>query len=206
MSLKGVLMYDAMMRSMSGGIGKYYNVPSFDAFKKSNAAARPTLKPGYTRSTARIEGEGVDLVYSQNPKRVVTSRGIRNNYPKYGMSQGTYIYKTPVAKAASASSPAAGAAAAPLQQLQISQASKDYRAETEKLLTEATKARDEFKASEAARVQSQAVAAANQARSATTANLQIQPASKTEAKGGTSLFKKRSQDQFMTGISGMVNI
>ena len=206
MSVRGVLMYDAMMRSMSGDIGQYYDVPSFDEFKNSNAKSLPKLKPGYTRSTARMEGEGVgELVYSQDPQKIQTSGGMRGNYPTYGMSTGAYIYKTPVAKAASASSPAA-AAAAPRQQLQISQASKDYRAETEKLLAEATKARDEFKASEAARVQSQAVAAANQARSATTANLQIQPASKTEAKGGTSAFKKRSQNQFMTGISGMVNI
>ena len=61
------------------------------------------------------------------------------------------------------------------------------------------------KAQEEARI-SAATSAANQARSAKTANLQIQPASKTETKGGTSLFKRRITPQFMTGISGMVNI
>jgi len=81
---------------MSGGIGKYYNVPSFDEFKKSNGTAAPTLKPGLMRSSARMSGAGVGkMVYSQNPRKVVVSRGMRNNYPKYGMSQGLYIYKSP---------------------------------------------------------------------------------------------------------------
>ena len=98
MSVKGMLAYSSMLKQYGGDIGKFYDVPSLKEFKKSNATAKPKLKAGYTRSTARMEGEGVgEMVYSKNPERVITSRGIRNNYPKYGMSSGTYIYEQPEA-------------------------------------------------------------------------------------------------------------
>ena len=108
-------------------------------------------------------------------------------------------------KAASAPSAPAPAKSTPLMPT-ISQASKDYRAETQRLLDETTKARDEFRADEAARVKAQAIAASNQLRSSQTANLQIQPASQTPTTGGTQSFKRRKLNQFLTGISGMVNI
>jgi hypothetical protein len=114
----------------------------------------------------------------------------------------------------SSSSSSSPAPAAP-QQLQISQASKDYRAETEKLLKEAQKARDQFKADQEAAVKAQAIAAANQGRGTQAANLQIQPASSTPTTAGTQPFKRR-RDQFKintpaySGLSisqsGMVNV
>ena len=111
----------------------------------------------------------------------------------------------------------APAAPAPSKALQISQASKDYRADTQALSDKIAKQQADFNVSQAAATKAREIAeqaritgirtaAANQGRSGQAPNLQIQPASKTKAKGGTSLFKKRSQNQFMTGISGMVNI
>ena len=113
--------------------------------------------------------------------------------------------QAPAPTRASAPSAPAPAKSTPLMPT-ISQASKDYRAETQRLLDETTKARDEFRADEAARVKAQAIAASNQLRSNQTANLQIQPASQTPKTGGTKTFKKRKLNQFMSGISGMVNI
>ena len=124
-----------------------------------------------------------------------------------------YDYVNNYRPSSSSSSPAP-APAAP-QQLQISQASKDYRAETEKLLKEAQKARDQFKADQEAAVKAQAIAAANQGRGTQAANLQIQPASYTPQTAGTQPFKRR-RDQFKintpaySGLSisqsGMVNV
>ena len=92
MSVASAFAYSGLSKGYGGDLGKFYDVPSYNDFKKGKT---PTLKAGYTRSSARMSGEGVgELVYSQNPRRIVISRGMRNNYPKYGMSQGTYIYKT----------------------------------------------------------------------------------------------------------------
>ena len=94
-------------------------------------------------------------------------------------------------------------------------ASKEYRAETEKLLKEAQEARDQFKADQAAAAKSKAIAAANQSRSGQTASLQIQPASSTPKTAGTQTFKKRSiasnrKQQLTSGInlgtSSLLNI
>lgn len=51
-----------------------------------------------------------------------------------------------------------------------------------------------------------ATSAANQSRQGQTNNLQIQPASQASKISGTKVFKKRGLSQFMSGISGMVNI
>ena len=109
-----MLAYDTMLKQYGGDIRKFYDVPSLKEFEKSQGSAQPKLKAGYTRSSAHMSGEGVGkLVYAQNPRKVIVSKGIRNNYPKYGMSQGTYIYKTPVAKPAPAPAPAAAPAPSP---------------------------------------------------------------------------------------------
>ena len=99
MSVAGMMAYDGMLRQYGGKLGKYYDVPSLEEFKKSNARAQPKLKAGYTRSSARMEGEGVgEMVYSQNPRRVRTFKG-KDGSDKYGMTSGTYIYKAPKAAA-----------------------------------------------------------------------------------------------------------
>ena len=81
----------------------------------------------------------------------------------------------------------------------VSKMTSDYTAMLEK------EADAKAKAQEEARV-SAATSAANQARQGQTSNLQIQPASQTPKTGGTKTFKKRKLNQFMSGISGMVNI
>ncbi len=81
----------------------------------------------------------------------------------------------------------------------VSKMTQDY---TDMLKIEADK---KLKAEEEAKG-SYAAYAANQMRQSQAANLQIQPASYTPQTAGTTLFKKRPYNQFMTGISGMVNI
>ena len=211
-SVANAFAYDKIQQKYKGSLGKYYDVPSYDDFKKGK---QPTLKAGYMSSSARMAGEGVgEMVYSKKPERVIERRG-KSGQHKYRMTAPLNIYKAPAPAPAAAAAPAP-AAPAPLMP-QISAASQQYRAETQALSDKIAKQQADFNASQAAATKAREIAeqaritgirtaASNQARSGQAPNLQIQPASKTEAKGGTSLFKKRSQDQFMTGISGMVNI
>ena len=93
MSVAGMLIYDGMLKKYGGDLGKYYDVPSLEEFKKSKGTAQPKLKPGYTRSSARMEGEGVgEMVYAKGPRKVRTFKG-KDGSDKYGMTSGTYIYK-----------------------------------------------------------------------------------------------------------------
>jgi len=119
----------------------------------------------------------------------------------------------------------AAAPAAPVVP-QISAESKQYRAETEKLLAEATKQREDFAAEQVAakkaaeiaeqtRLRTLRTSAANQERGNQGANLQIKPAPSTPQIGGTQPFKRR-RNQFAinkpsySGLSisqaGMVNV
>lgn len=91
----------------------------------------------------------------------------------------------------------APAAPAPLMP-QISEASKQYMADAQAILDEATQKLDTYDASQAAAAKAGAIAASNQARSGQTANLQIQPASSTPKTAGTDAFrirKRRGSDQ-----------
>jgi len=94
-------------------------------------------------------------------------------------------YKPPAAAAA-----AAPAAPAPLMP-QISEASQQYRADTQALSDKITKQQADFDASQAAAAQSKAIADANQSRSFQAPNLQIQPASSTPKTAGTDAFRIR---------------
>ena len=110
MSVWGMLAYSGMLKDYGGSLGKYYDVPSLDEFKKSNATAQAKLKPGYMRSSAQMSGQGVgEMVYSRAPKRVTTFRG-KDGSNKYGMTSGTYIYKSPVAAAPAAAAPSSSPA------------------------------------------------------------------------------------------------
>jgi len=81
------------------------------------------------------------------------------------------------------------------QQFQINQAQSAYRAQTESLLAESRKTRDEFNAAQAAALVTKRVAAANQGRGTQAANLKIQQASEAPKTAGTQSFKRR-KDQF----------
>lgn len=167
------------------------------------------LKQGYSTSGAI---GGSEKVFEQKIRgQMAGTKGAR--YRKPGST--FQIYKLPGQQAAPAA-PAAAAASAPAPLMPtISDASKEYRAETEKLLKEVQVARDQFKADQEAAVKAQAIAAANQSRSGQTANLQIQPASSTPKTAGTQTFKKRSiasnrKQQLTSGInlgtSSLLNI
>tara|TARA_B100000530_G_scaffold331812_1_gene277136 strand:- start:4443 stop:4967 length:525 start_codon:yes stop_codon:yes gene_type:complete len=123
-----------------------------------------------------------------------------------------YVPNQPAAPAPAPPPPPPAPAPSPPVTLtpEISQASKDYRAETQALADQTAQQIADFNASQDAADKSKAIAAANQSRSGTTAKLQIQPASQTEKRGGTSSFKRRKKNQpvakLMSGISGMVNI
>jgi hypothetical protein len=86
----------------------------------------------------------------------------------------------------------APAAPAPLMP-QISEASEQYRAETQALSDQIAKQQADFDASQAAAAQSKAIAAANQSRSFQAPNLQIQPASSTPKTAGTDAFRIRKR-------------
>ena len=199
------------MRSKKGNIGDYYDVPNFKDYAKGASAK---LKSGYISSSTPLHSGYGNALYSRSPEKIVTRRNpkIGNTY---GMSPGLYIYNDPKAAEqqrqqayqqqlqATASKSQADIA----KQLKIIQSEKsavskmtsDYTAMLKK------EAAAKAKAQKKARV-SAATSAANQARQGQTANLQIQPASQTPRTGGTKTFKKRKLDQFMSGISGMVNI
>ena len=81
------------------------------------------------------------------------------------------------------------------QQFQINQAQSAYRKQTESLLAESRKARNEFNAAQAAALVTKRVAAANQGRGTQAANLKIQQASEAPKTAGTQSFKRR-KDQF----------
>ena len=81
------------------------------------------------------------------------------------------------------------------QQFQINQAQSAYRQQTESLLAETKKTRDDYNASQAAALVTKRVAAANQGRGTQAANLKIQQASEAPKTGGTQPFKRR-KDQF----------
>ena len=81
------------------------------------------------------------------------------------------------------------------QQFQINQAQSAYRSQTESLLAESRKTRDEFNAAQAAALVTKRVAAANQGRGTQSANLKIQQASEAPTTAGTQSFKRR-KDQF----------
>ena len=97
----------------------------------------------------------------------------------------------------------------------ISDASKQYRADTQALSDKIAKQQADFDASQAAAAKAGAIAASNQARSGQVANLQIQPASSTPKTAGTQTFKKRRiasnrKQQLTSGInlgtSSLLNI
>ena len=166
--------------------------------------------------------------YREGYQRVISGYGSRKT--KSGtIKEPIYAYipiqQEEQQQAAPAPAPAPQPAAAPLMPT-ISDASKKYRAETEALLSQVTKARDEFNAQEAAAIKAREIAeqtrvrnfatqTANQARSGQAPNLQIQPASSTPTTAGTQPFKRR-RDQFKikpptySGLSisksGMVNV
>ena len=212
--------YDNLMRSMGGDTSKYYDVPSFDDYKKGNSAK---LKSGYISSRTPLHSGYGPALYSQSPKKIITRRNPKVGNT-YGMSSGLYIYKDPKAAEQQRQqayqqqlqATAARTQADIAKQLKIVQSEKsavsrmtqDYT----KMLQEEADRR--IKAEEEARV-SAATSAANQARQGQTANLQIQPAASTPQTAGTQPFKRRS-DQFKitkpaySGLSisqsGMVNV
>jgi hypothetical protein len=164
------------------------------------------VKKGYSTVASQ---QNPNPVYTYRPKTAKKGGGFT-----YGDAVNVYKADQPVAAAAAPAASAAASAPAPLMPT-ISDASKKYRAETEKLLKEAQEARDQFKAEQEAAAKAKAIAAANQARSGQTASLQIQPASSTLTTAGTQPFKRR-KDQFKintpaySGLSisqsGMVNV
>ena len=167
---------------------KYTNQPVYFGQK---AAGSYTVR-GFSRPSIGVYGKKTKVnYYDKNAKD-----------PKIAaMQQQQQAYQQQLQATANAS---AAANTKQLQSLQrersaVSKMTQDYTAMLKK------EADAKAKAQEEARV-SAATSAANQARQGQTANLQIQPASKTEAKGGTSLFKKRLQSKVIAGISGMVNI
>ena len=215
--------YDGLRRSTSGDASKYYDVPSFDDYKKGKSAK---LKSGYISSSTPLHSGYGDALYS---KRATGDRYGRTGKDSYGYIRGSgtsglYIYNDPkVAQQqqqqayqqqlqATASRTQADIA----KQLQIVQGEKSavskMTQEYTKLLQEEADRR--VKAQEEARV-SAATSAANQARQGQAANLQIQPASSTPQTAGTQAFKRR-KDQFKitkpaySGLSisqsGMVNV
>jgi hypothetical protein len=134
--------------------------------------------------------------YREGYQRVISGYGSRKT--KYGTKREPIYAYIPIQQqqqqqAAPAPAPAP-AAPAPLMP-QISEASKQYRAETQALSDKIAKQQADFNASQEAAAQAGAIAAANQSRSGQTANFQIQPASSTPKTGGTQPFKRR-RDQF----------
>ena len=212
--------YDSLLRSTSGAASKYYDVPSFDDYKKGQSAK---LKSGYISSSTPLHSGYGAALYSKPSKRVVTRRNPKVGNT-YGMSPGLYIYKDPKEEQRQQNqafqqqlqSTADASAAANTKQLQIIQSEKSA---VSKMTQEYTAMLQEeadrrVKAEEKARV-SAATSAANQSRQGQTANLQIQPASSIPQTAGTQSFKRR-KDQFKitkpaySGLSisqsGMVNV
>ena len=189
-----------------------------DFLKSYMASGRGQSTKDYLK-TYEEKQKNKELYEQGKATRVITDYSTRKVGPDGSTKVPIYAYipnQQTQAAPAPAPAPPAPAAPAPLMP-QISAASQQYRAETQALSDKIAKQQADFNASQAAATKAREIAeqaritgirtaASNQARSGQAPNLQIQPASKTEAKGGTSLFKKRSQDQFMTGISGMVNI
>ena len=172
------------------------------------------LKSGYISSSTPLHSGYGNALYSQDPRKVVTRRNPKVGNT-YGMSPGLYIYNDPKVaqqqqqqayqqqlQATASKSQADIAKQLQIVQREKSAVSKMTQEYTAMLQLEADR---RVKAQEEARV-SAATSAANQARQGQTSNLQIQPASQTPKTGGTKTFKKRKLNQFMSGISGMVNI
>ena len=223
MSIAAAFGYDSLLRSMKGDRGDYYEVPNFKDYKKGEKAK---LKEGYISSRTPLHSGYGKPEYSQKPTGDKYGRIGKDSYGyiKGSGSAGLYIYKDPNFQKPAPAAPAP-AAPAPLMPT-ISDDSKKYRAETEKLLKEAQETRDQFKADQEAaakakeiaeqtRVRNFAIQSANQARSGQTANLQIQPASSTPKTAGTQAFKKRRiasnrKQQLTSGInlgtSSLLNI
>ena len=212
--------YANLMRSMGGDTSKYYDVPSFDDYKKGNSAK---LKSGYISSSTPLHSGYGDALYSQSPKKIITRRNPKVGNT-YGTSPGLYIYNDPKVaqqqrqdayqqklQATASRTQADIAKQLKIVQSEKSAVSKMTQEYTAMLQEEADR---KVKAEEEARV-SAATSAANQSRQGQTANLQIQPASSTPQTAGTQSFKRR-KDQFKitkpaySGLSisqsGMVNV
>ena len=213
--------YDGLMRSMGGDTSKYYDVPSFDDYSKGKSAK---LKSGYISSRTPLHSGYGAALYS---KAATGDKYGRIGKDSYGYKKGTgtpglYIYNDPKAaeqQRQQAYQQQLQATASRTQsdiakQLRIVQSEKsavskmtsDYTAMLQKEADAKAKAQEEARLAMEKQKVGAATSAANQARQGQTANLQIQPASQTPKTGGTKIFKKRKLNQFMSGISGMVNI
>jgi len=180
--------------------------------KRKNFSEPPKLKSGYISSQTPLGGFGPAL--SSTPARKST----RYN-PKIGNRSttipGLYIYEDPQialqnqqrAYSQQLQATASRSQADIAKQLRIVQNERSavakLSADYSKMLKDEADRR--VKAQEEAKIAA-ATTAANQSRQGQTNNVQIQPASQTPRTGGTKVFKKRGLSQFMSGISGMVNI
>ena len=223
MSIAAAFGYDSLLRSMKGGTGDYFDVPSFDDYKKGTSAK---LKSGYISSSTPLHSGYGNAVYSIAPTGDKYGRIGKDSYgyKKGTGTSGLYIYKDPKAAEQQRQQAyqqqlqdtAARTQADIAKQLKIVQSEKSA---VSKMTEDYTKMLQEeadrrAKAEEKARV-SAATSAANQARQGQTANLQIQPAASTPQTAGTQPFKRR-KDQFKintpaySGLSisqsGMVNV
>jgi len=217
MSIYSAMLFSGLRSKYnSKELKKYYNQPKdYDDYKKSvKKGEQPyTLKEGYISSQTPLHS-GYGPALSSTP--AIKSK--RYN-PKIGNRDytipGLYIYNdTKVAQQqqqrayqqqlqATASRSQADIA----KQLKIVQNERSavakLSADYSKMLKDEADRR--VKAQEEAKIAA-ATTAANQSRQGQTNNVQIQPASQTPRTGGTKVFKKRGPSQFMSGISGMVNI
>ena len=203
--------YDSLLRSTSGATSKYYDVPSFNDYKKGKSAK---LKSGYISSSTPLHSGYGAALYS---KGATGDRYGRTGKDSYGYIRGSgtsglYIYNDPKvaqqqrqdAYQQQLQATAARTQADIAKQLQIVQSEKSAVSKmmaeyTAQLTAEADRKK---KADEAARVAA-ATSAANQSSQGQTANIQIQPASSTPKTAGTQPFKRR-QLQFNPQTYGAV--
>lgn len=202
------------MSIFSNFMGYIGNGKSSKYFEDTKLGQPRKLKSGYISSSTPLHSGYGDALYSNPSRKIVTKRNPKVGNT-YGMTQGLYIYNDP--KEAQRQQQQAyqrqlqatvnASAAANTKQLKILQGEKSAISKMTQDYTNmlAKEAEAKAKAMEDAKIAA-ATTAANQSRQGQTSNLQIQPASQTAKAGGTKVFKKRGLNQFLSGISGMVNI
>lgn len=217
MSIYSTMLFSGLRnRYGSKELRKYYNQPKdYDDYKKSVKKGKQpyTLKEGYISSQTPLHsGYGPALASTPalkstryNPKignRSSTTPGIYiYNDPKVAQQQQQRAYQQQLQATASRTQSDIA------KQLKIVQNERSavakLSADYSKMLKDEADRR--VKAQEEAKIAA-ATTAANQSRQGQTNNVQVQPASQTSRTGGTKVFKKRGPSQFMSGISGMVNV
>ncbi len=181
--------------------------------KRKSIFEPPKLKSGYISSQTPLGGFGPALASTPSRKSTKYNPKIGN---RSSTIPGLYIYEDPKialqnqqrAYSQQLQATASRTQADIAKQLKIIQNEKSavakLSADYSKMLKDEADRR--VKAQEEAKIAA-ATTAANQSRQGQTNNVQVQPASQTPRTGGTKIFKKRGiSQQFMSGISGMVNI